>query len=119
MRCQADRLEQRGCNQWVRARARFRRARHLCLALADLVNLEDLRGVAGIERDVGQHGHLHQPLTVRLELLPRVPNFADTQVPFRSEANVVLEAVRKRLDSSLPKQPVGFVVLLGCQGWGL
>ena len=46
----------------------------------------------------GNHAQL---LAVRLELLPRIPDLADTQVPFRAEADVVLKAVRKRLNPSL------------------
>jgi hypothetical protein len=44
------------------------------------------------------------------------PDLADTQVPFRAETNVAVEPVRKRLNPSFSKQPVGLVVLLGCQG---
>jgi len=38
------------------------------------VNLEDLWFAGKLDSGVGQYGH--QPLTERLELLPRVPDFA-------------------------------------------
>jgi hypothetical protein len=77
------------------------------------VNVEDLWGAAGIEWDVSQHGQRAQPLAVRLELLTGVPDLAHTQVPFRTEADVLLKTVRKSLNSSLSEPPVSFVVLLG------
>jgi hypothetical protein len=36
------------------------------------------------------------------------------KVSFRTEADVILKALRKRLNPSLSKQSVGLVVLLGC-----
>ena len=74
------------------------------LALDDVVNLEDLWFAGKLDSGVGQYGH--QPLTERLELLPRVPDFADTQVPFRPEANVVIE-VRPEETQLQPPQAAG------------
>jgi len=57
------------------------------------VDLEDLWVAGKLDSDVGQYGH--QPLTKCLQLLLRVPDFADAQVSFRAEEDVVLEAVRR------------------------
>lgn len=51
----------------------------LALALDDVVSLEDFWFASELDSDVCQEWH--QLLTVGLQLLARVPDFADTQVP--------------------------------------
>ena len=50
------------------------------------MSLEDLWGAGEFDPGVGQYRH--QLLAKCLHLLPRVPDFADAQVPFRPEENV-------------------------------
>src|SRR5687767_5220104 len=61
-------------------------------ALDDVVNLEDVRRVG--ELDAGAGEDRHQTLAEGLELLPRVPDFADLKVAIQTEADVVVEPAR-------------------------
>ena len=63
------------------------------LALDDVVDLKELWLAGELDPKVGQDGH--QGLTVGFELLPRVPDFADSQIPVCSKENVVVHAVRR------------------------
>ena len=47
------------------------------LALDDVVNVEHLRLAFELDANVGQYRH--QTLTERVELFPRIPNFADSE----------------------------------------
>ena len=59
-----------------------------------------------------------QPLTKRLQLLPRVPDFAYTQLVFRPEENVVVHSVGREF-SGLLEPPQAFVVLLSREVCGV
>src|SRR5680860_1195657 len=86
------------------------------LALLEVVDLEDLRLARKLNPGFGQHRH--ELLAERLELLPRVPDLAHPEVPFRAEADVVIEPLGRKLHSGLFKRAGAFVVLLGGQRRG-
>ena len=76
------------------------------LALDDFVDLENLRITREHDADVVQHRH--EAFAERVELLPRVPDLADSELPVRNEGDVVLSSFggqspafsRRRLVSS-------------------
>src|SRR5215213_11199045 len=84
------------------------------LAPDDVVNLQHL-WFAGIDPNLGQHGH--EPLAECVELLPGVPDLADAKVALGTEADVVVESVGWEVTGFLELADA-FVVLRGGQGCG-
>ena len=82
------------------------------LAPDEVLNLEDLRLSRELDAQVGEDGH--QLFTVRLELLGRTPDFADTHVVGRPKRNVDVKSGRIGPYSGLFHTPQAFVVLLPC-----
>src|SRR5204862_6425423 len=64
-------------------------------ALDDVVNLEDVWLACELDSGVGQHWR--QPFAERGELFPRVPDLADLEVAVRTEADVVVEPVGRKI----------------------
>src|SRR3954470_11856092 len=84
--------------------------RDLFLALDDVVDLEHLGLARKLDSNVLQHRH--EALSKCIELLSRVPDLADSEVPVRLEGDVELESLRQPVARLL--QPAdGLVVLLG------
>src|SRR6476659_9262258 len=81
------------------------------LAPLHVVDLEYV-GLGG-ELDPGFGQHRHELLSERLELLAGVPALADHEVVGRTEADVVIEPLRRKADRL--NLVVGRVVLLGGQ----
>src|SRR4051794_6577545 len=80
------------------------------LALDDVVDLEHLGLARKLDSNVLQHRH--EALSKCIELLSRVPDLADSEVPVRLEGDVELESLRQPVARLL--QPAdGLVVLLG------
>src|SRR6266576_2186456 len=80
------------------------------LALDDVVDLEHLGLASKLDPQVLQQRH--QALAERIEVLARVPDLADSEVPVRPEGDVVLESLRQPVAGFLETAD-GFVVLGG------
>jgi hypothetical protein len=78
------------------------------------VNLHQL-WFARFDSDLGEDGH--QPLAEFVELLLGVPDLADAKVAIGTEADVVVESVRRK-DTRLLELADALVVLYRCQGRG-
>src|SRR3954468_7061679 len=77
------------------SRERLGRSARSCLVLAldDVVDLEHL-GLA-FELDPSVLEHRHQTLAEGVELLARVPNLANAEIPLRAESDVVGKSLRR------------------------
>src|SRR5690242_6343763 len=76
------------------------------------MNLDDLRWPGKL--DAGGREDRHEPFTERLELLLRVPDLADPEAATRTESDVIVEPIRRKLARCLDARH-RLVVLLGCQ----
>jgi hypothetical protein len=72
------------------------------------VDLKRLR-FARVYAHVREKGH--EALPERIDLLPRIPNLADSEVPVRNEAHVDIQPVRREVPGVL-KMADRLVVLL-------
>src|SRR5438552_13669810 len=79
-------------------------------ALDDVVDLQHFRLAREFDANVGQYRH--QTLDGRIELLPRIPDLADSEAPARTESDVIDKPVRWPLAGGILHSLDGFVVLL-------